>query len=575
MSRLPFRSTLVVSTFASTLLVLGCSIKINSQDNEAEPTSGDEKEDVKDEPKPEKPKPEKPKPKPEKPKPEKPKPEKPKPEKPKPEPEKPKPEKPKPEKPKPEAEKPKPPKEEPKPEPPKVPAPEPQPEHSKIVLPIRIPLATVEKELEAALPKTDSKDWTQVSDGDESPKAEIKYELWRDPIKLKLEDHTFRVTVPVRYAATVRAWVKNPLNKDWISIAKNETWGTEQDPQRITATFEARVRVEENFRVKSDVKLVKLEHGDPPSGKICKNAGIEICVTKESVAPKVRKGIDKRIEPKLAKALAKLDGQLERYFDLEKRAGSLWSTIQKPQLLPNTKDTWLVVRPTAVGVGWPILDGSDVRVDLAVQGRVSIESGDKPAIKPEKLPKIIDVQGKPGVHVVAQLRVPAEVLTKTLQRELQGVGLKGKKVEVPIKRVQIVAGANKNDLSLKVELGDRAEDTIEVRGKLAYDAVTQRLTLEDLQLIVDPKSSIADKIGGFDEGAVRKQLASKAQWSLSDEAEPLKKAIVTALDAKLKGQATVSGELKQLDVRKVEMTKEALEAEVVVGGRLEIAVSGK
>jgi hypothetical protein len=548
---------------ASTLIALGCSIKIGTGDGKSsEPrTSGDEaKEEVEDKPKAEKPKP---KPKPEKPKPEKPKP------------------RPKPEKPKPVADKPKeekPPKEEPKPEPPKEtpPAPEAQPEHSKIVLPIRIPLETVKKELEAVLPTTDSKDWAQVTDGNDSPKAEIKYKLWRDPIDLKLEEHTFHVTVPVRYAATLRAQVKNPLNKDWMWIAKDETWGTTQDPQRITAHFEARVRIEDDFRVKSEIKLVKLQHGEPPSGKICKNAGIQICVTKESIAPKVRDGIDKRIEPKLKKALEKLDAQLERYLDLEKRAAQVWGTIQKPQLLAGTKDAWLIVRPTAVGVGRPVLDGSDVRVDLAIQGRVSVDSGEKPMLKPEPLPKIVEVKGRPGLHVVAQLRIPAEVLTKTLRRELAGVGVKGRKVELPIKSVQLIAGSDKNDpgrMILKVELGERREDAIEVRGKLAFDAAAQRLTLEDLELKVDPKSSLADKAAGFDEGAVRKQLASRAQWNLSDEAEPLKKAIVAALDTKLSGQATVSGELKQLDVRKLEMTKDYLEAEVVLGGRLEIKVT--
>lgn len=544
---------------ASTLIALGCSIKIGSGDGKSsEPrTSGDEAKEE------DEPKADKPKPKPDKPKP------------------RPKPEKPKPEKPKPVADKPKeekPPKEEPKPEPPKEtpPAPDAQPEHSKIVLPIRIPLETVQKELEAVLPTTDSKDWTKVTDGDDSPFAEIKYKLWRDPIDLKLEEHTFHVTVPVRYAATIRAQVKNPLNNDWMWIAKDETWGTTQDPQRITAHFEARVRIEDDFRVKSEIKLVKLQHGDPPSGKICKNAGIEICVTKESIAPKVRDGIDKRIEPKLKKALEKLDAQLERYLDLEKRAAKVWGTIQKPQLLAGTKDAWLVVRPTAVGVGWPVLDGSDVRVDLAIQGRVSVDSGEKPMLKPEPLPKIIDVKGRPGLHVVAQLRIPAEVLTKTLRRELAGVGIKGRKVELPIKSVQLIAGSDKNDpgrMILKVELGERLEDAIEVRGKLTFDAAAQRLSLEDLELKVDPKSSLADKAAGFDQGAVRKQLASKAQWNLSDEAEPLKKAIVAALDTKLSGQATVSGELKQLDVRKLEMTKDYLEAEVVLGGKLEIRVT--
>jgi hypothetical protein len=51
--------------------------------------------------------------------------------------------------------------------------------------------------------------------------------------------------------------------------------------------------------------------------------------------------------------------------------------------------------------------------------------------------------------------------------------------------------------------------------------------------------------------------------------------IVTALDTTLRGQATVRGELKELDVQKFEMTPESIAARVLLGGTLEVQVEGK
>jgi hypothetical protein len=468
---------------------------------------------------------------------------------------------------------PKPKPEEKKPEP-VVEEPVTQTDRSKIVLPVKVAFDTLVQELEAQVPKTDAKDWTQVTQGEESPKAELKYELWRDAMTIKLEDHRLHVTVPVRYAATIRAQVKNPLTKKWFWIAKGETWGTKQEPQRLTAHFEVKLGVEDDWSVSSEVKLVKLEHGDPPSGKICKNVGIDVCVEKSSIAPKVRAGIDDRLEPKLRKALAKIEGKIEKTFDLKKRAERMWRAMQAPQALPGAKDTWLVLNPSAAGVGRPELDGSDVRVDLALEGRLRVESGAKPKVEKVALPKVSKVSGPSGFHVVATLRIPTDAMSGTLEKQLKGMRLTAKKDGPVVAGAKVVASADDKHprrITVKVALGDKPEDEVELQGELAYDAKAQRLSVKDFAFGAGSESRVA-KIAGLDPKAVRKAVSERARWDLSDASEPLKKAITAALSASLRGEIELSGALEGFDVRDLKLTQEGLEAEVIVSGRLGVTI---
>jgi len=455
-------------------------------------------------------------------------------------------------------------------------APAPQPEQSKIVVPVKVALKTLTEQVEALIPPKDSRDWTQVTQGNKSPKADLKYELWRDPIAIKVKDGAFIITVPVRYAATIRAQIKNPLTRKWVWIAKSETWGTRDEPQHITGTFEAKLAVDADWRIKSDLRLIKLGHGEPPSGKICKNVGIEVCMPKSSIASEVREGIDKRLEKEIKNALGKLDGKVEKAFDLRKRAQAVWGAMQSPQALPRTNDgAWLVVKPQAIGVGEPEKDGDDVRVDLSIEGRLTVEAGAKPKVKATSLPKLSNVKGEPGFHVIAELKLPTDALSETLLQELKGTRLEGKKEKLSLASAQVVADADPKHprrVTLKVSFGDSQSETLELQGELTYDAKSQVLSISDLDFAVSSKGLLADELSGFDHKTLRKQLQKKARWDLSREALPLKKAITAALHESLRGHVAVDGALREVDVRDFSLTEGALTANVIIGGNLELEI---
>jgi hypothetical protein len=459
--------------------------------------------------------------------------------------------------------------------------PPPQPEQSQIVLPVKIALEALEQQIDALVPQEDKKDWTPVTKPGESPKADVKVQIWRDPVKVTFSDHTFHITVPVRYAADIRAQLKNPLGGGWIWIAKDETWGTRQEPQHLTATFDAALDVDEAWHVKADLRVVDLKHGEPPSGKICKNAGVELCVSRADVAPQVNDRIDEYVRPRLRKALSQLEAKVDNAFALQAHAQSVWKAMQAPQPLqvPGAKEpAWLVVQPSAIGLGKPDIDGSDVRIDLSIAGRIAVQGGGKPKTKPSPLPKLSTQSAAPGFHVLAELDVPDAALSASLDRVLKGVRVGRGKKELTVTGAQVVAHADPkhpHHITIKVSLGGGVQEDVELSGDLVFDPATLRLSVENFNYASEAEAELAKKLAGYDHEAIRKQIAAHASWDLGAEAAPLKKAITEGLNGSAGNQVHVGGDLDALDVREFAMNSEALTAQVIVGGTLEVSYTPK
>ena len=452
------------------------------------------------------------------------------------------------------------------------------PESSRIVLPIKVSFDALAEHIDELVPRTDAQGWTPITKDGESPRAEVKYQLWRDPVQVAFSDHTLHITVPVHYAANVRAQVKNPFSKhSWISIAKNETWGTRQDPQHLTATIDAELSVDGAWQIKSTMRVAELEHGKPPSGKICKNAGIKICVSKADVAPKVRKGIDAYLRPRLQKALAKVDARVQNALDLQGRAQLLWGVLQTPQRLslPAAQAAWLVVVPEAVGIGALEKDGSDLRIDLSLMGRIAVVPGKRPeAVEQRALPALSVVDGPVGIFVSADLRVPTATLSAVLNRELKGLRFGGGgQRSVSIVRAQVLARADKKHphrMRIELALDGALRAKIELHGELAYDAAAQRVSVGHFDLTEESQRLLTQKLEGFDQAAMRKQLAAKAHWDLAAESAPLERAVGAALSLAVGDQLRVSGELKQVELGEFAMEADALWAAATLGGALEV-----
>jgi hypothetical protein len=115
------------------------------------------------------------------------------------------------------------------------------PKATHMVVPVRVAFAESVAKIDALIVKTAKQDWRTVSAPNAPTKVELKYTVWRDPIKASFADGTLKVSVSVRYAANVRVSAKNPLGgRIWLT--KGESWGTKSEPQTLSARVPRRVQ---------------------------------------------------------------------------------------------------------------------------------------------------------------------------------------------------------------------------------------------------------------------------------------------------------------------------------------------
>lgn len=474
----------------------------------------------------------------------------------------------------------------PRPDPTPDPRPPAAPDRTQLVVPVRVDFDAAVKRIDSQIQKTLKQDWQTVSKKGATTKVEVRYTVWRDPIKAEFVDGKLKVDVGVRYAADVRASMNNPLGgRIWIT--KGVSWGTTNDPQELSAKFHARFTVEDDYTVKADAQLDDIDHGKPPTGEVCVKVLAKVCMSKESVAPMVHQKLEGALVPQIKKAIASADKQFEKAMNLKKQAQQLWTGLQQPQLLQQpgqancptelgglcTTQGWLVARPETVGVSGPRMDGKDLRVDLGIGGDLTVVVGDKPAVKPAPLPKLQNRTGEPGFVVRAKLKVPIDALGDELTKQLkdQKIGGRG---EVVVTKVTLGAGDPQHPqrISAEVSVSGAVEGTLKVHGDLVWDARKDVLALKNVDYSVDARNPALEKIAEAHKAALLKLIEKEARWKLGSKTGALNKAITRALGQVMPGKLHVNGELRSLALEKFEVERGHLNAEVVLSGLLDVAL---
>lgn len=499
--------------------------------------------------------------------------------------------------PKPAQPRPAPPKPKPKPQPQPQPKPPSRPDRpssdipktTQIVVPVRVAFDEAVDRVDAMIQKTMSQDWRTVSKSGAAIKVEVRYTVWRDPLKASFDNGALKVNARVRYAADVRASANNPVGGGRIWLTKGLTWGTKADPQILDAKFHARFNIEDDFSVTAAANLDDIDHGRAPSGNICIKGLVKICISKEQVAPMVHKNLEQQVVPKIKKALDDADKQFEKALHLKKQAGQLWTLLQQPQQLQKpgqgdcpsevgalcSKAAWLVAKPKSVGVSQPRMDGKDLRVDIGIGGDLAVVLGDKPKVQVTPLPPLKRVTDPPGFAVRAHLRIPLATLSAEVNRYLRGqsIGEKGTP-EIQVTRVTVIdsfdpRSPNRIRLGIGVRGGMTAD--LEVQGDLAWDTKNGELSIKNLGYTLDTDNAALQQLSAANHAALLKVLADKARWKLGTKTASLGKAITESLGNVWRGHLSVTGELRKLQLEKFSMAKGALAADVLIAGQLGVS----
>lgn len=494
------------------------------------------------------------------------------------------------------AAKPKPkPKPQPKPTPRPQPKPDPRPDakpgapkSTQIVVPVRVDFDAAIARVDGLIQQTLEQDWQVVSKPGAMAKVEVKYKVWRDPIKASFADETLKVSVDVHYAADIRASTRVAGKTVWIT--KGATWGTKNEPQLLRAKFSARLDIKDDFRVDAQTRLLDIDHGAAPTGTLCGKFIAKVCVDKKLIAPEVHKNLEKNIIPQIEKALAGADKQIEKALALKPQAEKLWTMLQQPQQLQKlgqgncpteagavcTTPAWLVAQPSSFGIAPPRKDGKDLRVDLAIGGKLAVQLGDRPNVTPKPLPPLSPVVGPPGFAVRASLKVATASLSAELAKLLkdQHVGTRGS----PGFIITNVALSNSFDprhpqrVRVKVDVKGAVNAQLELQGELAFDAKSGVVSIKNFDYTVNTANAALQKLSAQNYAALRKLVAERARWKLGNRTGALAKAITRALDGVWPGHLDVRGELRDVELTRFSAKRGVITADVLIAGQLDVGL---
>lgn len=230
------------------------------------------------------------------------------------------------------------------------PPPLPAPVEGTFKLPVRLPHTLIADLVNGELPQHQADGFQQVTPPGRSPDLQAAYDIWRDPVRVSFSDSTLHLEVPLRYAARFNARVKNPFGGKWMTVARNEAWGTPEHPLRVTVRLHSRITISPDWQLTLATKVDPPEHGPPPSGKICTGGAFKLCVTKASVAPQVQRQIDAEVRNRIGKAAADFDRTAPSKLALRQRVQRIYRRLVEPKATEHGRFMTLAPRQAALSL---------------------------------------------------------------------------------------------------------------------------------------------------------------------------------------------------------------------------------
>jgi hypothetical protein len=288
-----------------------------------------------------------------------------------------------------------------------TPAPLPEPLEATFSLPLRVPLSALAARIERELPQHHVQDWQDLTRPGKSPALQARYELWRDPLRLRFADSTLHVEVPLRYAARFNARVKNPFGGKWLTLVTDQPWGTQQQPQRVVLRIKSRVAITEDWELRLDSSVDEPDYGPPPEGSLCTGGSFKLCVSKASVAPEVRARLDAEILPRLRRGVAEIERRVIELVALRQRLEQAFRRLARPVAVGNHHFVRIEPRAAALELRG---DAGDIVVEPALHARVSHHRAEPEAVALPPLPRRSPLSQLPGERIeLPEAFVPAEL----------------------------------------------------------------------------------------------------------------------------------------------------------------------
>jgi hypothetical protein len=366
---------------------------------------------------------------------------------------------------------------------------------SYLDVPVRYDLARAMRWLESEVPRRfgDLEERRPVRD---KKRLEYAFAAVRTPFRLTIEGRRAVLQADIEYAA--KAWYDPP-----VLPKVSASCGTDEARPRARLTIESDVELTDSWTLRPHTRADARPITGTERDK-CKVTMLSVDVTK-----KVMTAAREALQEKLTVFDARLAA-----FDLPAESRRIWKILQSPQKL--TDSLWLVMHPMAVRVGLLEMRGDTLVTSLGLSGRPRVTGGTRPEPGREALPPPQDSSSRPPVlHLLTEGRLPYEVASTILSRELRGDTIHVAKQKLIIDSLHVL-GVGDGRAAVGLAVHGAAKGVLYVVGHPAFDTATAELSMPDLEYDVGTRDLLTGALAWLASGTVEDYLRNTVRIKLGD-----------------------------------------------------------
>lgn len=339
------------------------------------------------------------------------------------------------------------------------------------------------------------------------------------------------VNQQVRFSTPLQLWIVRPFSQSKTNEGKPFC--------SLQINFQSPLQVTPEWRLASQVRFIDYNWVIKPEIRVL---GRDISL--ENLMRKLLENYQPAIE-------SAIDGAVRKQLRLDQLLTPVWMDLQKPLLLDRQYGLWLLPKPIAIESS-PISGNArqlSTHIRIALKSE-TVLSDKQPPYKPAPLPTL---QKREQIEKTSDLQlmsyIPYSDINRVLDRTLNKKATKLAFGALTIKKTSVYGG--QKSLIVKAEVSGLLDGTVYLRGRPAFDTVTNTLEVKNLDFDAQTNDVVPNLMGWLVHDSLIKVIGKLVTIPLGNEIAQLPTTINEALK---KGEAGKKVELNIQDFRFIPKT---------------------
>jgi hypothetical protein len=414
---------------------------------------------------------------------------------------------------------------------------------SVITVPIRASLAPIAAAIEKGIE-------TRFAGKGSERGIDVRYEVARDPLQLKMIGAGLHTSTTVKYAMEACRG-RFPC----VSCGFNEA-------RRVAdITLQTKLDWDPAWRLRSATRLLPVHYAKP-----CEVTWLDIDITRRFVAPVV--------EQQLQQAARIIDEQTPKQTNIRPRAQQIWDSLQQPVELGER--TWLVLEPNDLALSPISGSGANITSTLTLHAKTRVVVGEKPADGRKPLPALRVANAVPDV-----LRVPVDVevayddLSRIITRNYANKTIQVGDKPLKIESVRFMPGSGGRVL-IEAQIDYRGGGLKNYRGKIHLQGTpafrTTQIEFPDLDYTLDRRDRgfFAGLLERAAHESIREKIRNAVRFDLRPRLDEARAEITQALNRKLAEGVVMRGRAETIEPQSITAGATAITVRVLATGSAEL-----